>query len=103
VHVVGEEVYAVRIDTEAIDYRYARAQVGTDAQLLPYDLAAEVAEPWIALPADLDLGFAGIDLKLAPDGRVVCFEVNPSPRFSWFEAENGLPIAAALARWRTRR
>ncbi|MFC7543867.1 hypothetical protein ACFQU2_36610 [Siccirubricoccus deserti] len=40
---------------------------------------------------------AGIDLKRRRDGSWVCFEVNPSPGFSWFEAATGQPIAAAIA------
>jgi glutathione synthase/RimK-type ligase-like ATP-grasp enzyme len=99
VHVVGDSVFAVLVRTEAVDYRYARAQVGRDAELHPYVLPAGVAERCVALAAALDLPFAGIDLKLPPDGRVICFEVNPSPGFPWYEQETGLPIAAALARW----
>lgn len=102
VHVVGEETYAAIVDSEATDYRYARAQVGRDADLAAYDLPDELAERCVALAADLDLPFAGVDLKLADDGRVVCFEVNPSPGYSWYETAAGLPISAALARWLTR-
>ena len=98
-HVVGDEAFAVIVDSDAVDYRYAREEVGVDARLSPYRLDDDVAARCLALAADLDLPFAGIDLKLAPDGRCVCFEVNPSPGFSWYEQETGLPIARALARW----
>ena len=51
------------------------------------------------LTTDADItAVAGIDLKLAPDGRVVCLEVNPSPVFSYYELHTGQPIAAAIAR-----
>jgi glutathione synthase/RimK-type ligase-like ATP-grasp enzyme len=53
----------------------------------------------VALAAALDLPFAGVDLKLAADQRVICFEVNPSPGFSWYESATGLPISRAVARW----
>ena len=53
----------------------------------------------MALARGLGLPFAGIDLKVAPDGRVVCFEVNPSPGFSYYEANTGQPIAAAVAEY----
>lgn len=99
VHVIGEQTFAVLVDTPAIDYRYARAQVGADARLSPYRLDGDVAERCVALASELGLPFAGIDLKLLPDGRMACFEVNPSPGFSWFEAETRLPIAAAVADW----
>jgi glutathione synthase/RimK-type ligase-like ATP-grasp enzyme len=99
VHVVGDEVFAAKVDSEAIDYRYARAQVGHDARLTPYQLPDAVADACVALATDLDLPFSGVDLKMAEDGRVVCFEVNPSPGFSWYEQEAGLPISAAVASW----
>jgi glutathione synthase/RimK-type ligase-like ATP-grasp enzyme len=73
--------------------------VGQDAELSAYDLPDELAERCVALASELDLPFAGVDLKLAQDGRVVCFEVNPSPGYSWYETAAGLPISDALARW----
>lgn len=48
--------------------------------------------------ADNEKQVAGIDLKLAPDGRVFCLEVNPSPVFSYYEQHTGQPIADAVAR-----
>ena len=97
VHVVGRRVFAAIVDSDAVDYRYARRQVGRDATLRAFDLP----EPWssrcVALAADLELPFAGIDLKLGADGRVVCFEANPSPGFPWYETEAGLPISDAVA------
>ena len=101
VHVVGEEVHAALVHSDAVDYRYARQQVGADAQLTAYELPDEVAARCVALATDLELPFAGVDLKLLPDGRVYCFEVNPSPGFPWYENEAGLPISAAVARWLT--
>lgn len=101
VHVVGGEVFAAIVDSAAIDYRYAQSQVGADARLRAYHLDDDIAARCVALAAALDLPFAGIDLKLAPDHRVVCFEVNPSPGFSWYESATGLPISQAVARWLT--
>jgi hypothetical protein len=99
VHVVGDQTLAAIVDSKAVDYRYARAQVGTDARLRAFRLDDDLAARCVALAAALDLPFAGIDLKLAPDQRVVCFEVNPSPGFSWYESAAGLPISDAVARW----
>jgi hypothetical protein len=36
---------------------------------------------------------------MAHDGRVICFEVNPSPAFSYYERHTGQPIARELALW----
>lgn len=99
VHVVGDEAFAAIVDSDATDYRYARAQVGRDAELAEYALPDELAAQCVALARSLDLPFAGVDLKLAHDGRIVCFEVNPSPGYPWYESEAGLPISDALARW----
>jgi glutathione synthase/RimK-type ligase-like ATP-grasp enzyme len=51
----------------------------------------------VKLSAGLGLAFAGIDLKVTQDKRVYCFEVNPSPAFSYYEANTGQPIARAVA------
>jgi hypothetical protein len=45
----------------------------------------------------MDLPLAGVDLRRRPDGRYVCFEVNPMPAYTYFEAQTGLPIRRALA------
>lgn len=99
VHVVGGETFAAIVDSAAVDYRYARTQVGEDARLRAYQLDDDLAARCVALAAALDLPFAGIDLKLAADQRVICFEVNPSPGFSWYESAAGLPISQAVACW----
>jgi glutathione synthase/RimK-type ligase-like ATP-grasp enzyme len=82
-----------------VDYRYARQQVGAPAELEATDLPDDIAERCVALARGLGLAFAGIDLKFPPDGRVVCFEVNPSPGFSYYEANTGQPIARAVAEY----
>jgi glutathione synthase/RimK-type ligase-like ATP-grasp enzyme len=98
VHVVGGEVFATGIATEATDYRYARRDE-LEAELYELTLPDELAERCVGLAAALDLPFAGIDLMLTPGERVYCFEVNPSPAFSYYELHTGQPIAMALARY----
>jgi glutathione synthase/RimK-type ligase-like ATP-grasp enzyme len=99
VHVVAEEVFATRVRSAATDYRYAARQVGEPAQLAACTLPDDVAARCVALTAELGLAFSGVDLRFAPDGRVVCFEVNPCPGFSYYEHHTGQPIAAAVARY----
>ncbi len=98
VHTVGDEVFATLIDTEAVDYRYAIRQTGRAPTFTPYNLDDELAERCVALAAALGLEVAGLDLKLAPDGRIICLEVNPSPVFSYYQLHTGQPIADAIAR-----
>lgn len=97
VHVIGEAVFATKINSTATDYRYARAQAGEAAELTAMDIPDNVSQACVKLAAGLGLAFAGIDLKMHPDGSVFCFEVNPSPGYSYFEANSGQPIARAVA------
>jgi hypothetical protein len=98
VHVVDREVHATEIVSDTIDYRYAR-RAGGSAELRAAELSPDTAEKCVALARGLGLPFAGIDLKITPDGEVFCFEVNPCPAFSFYEANTGQPIAASLARY----
>jgi RimK-like ATP-grasp domain len=101
VHVVGSAVFGTRIASAAIDYRYADTQVGEAAKLTASELSDDVSEKCVRLASGLGLAFAGIDLKFTPDGRVFCFEVNPCPGYSYFEAHSGQPIARAVAHYLT--
>ena len=92
-HVVGDRVLAVRIESDQLDYRYGRSTI-VEAELPP-----DVAERCRRLTKLLGLHFSGIDLMRTGEGEWYCFEVNPSPAFSYFEAASGQPIAAALARF----
>ena len=97
VHVIGERVYATAVDTEATDYRYAARQAGKAAELREVKLSDELARRCIELARSIGLEFAGIDLKVTSDDEVYCFEVNPSPAFSYYENNTGQPIAQGLA------
>jgi glutathione synthase/RimK-type ligase-like ATP-grasp enzyme len=61
------------------------------------ELSDHLAEMCVKLSAGLGLAFAGIDLKVTQDNRVYCFEVNPNPAFSYYEANTGQPMAQAIA------
>lgn len=94
-HVVGSAVLACDVRSDAVDYRYA-ARDGLDAALTEIDLPTEIHERCRNLASSLDLPFCGIDLRRTPDGRWVCFEVNPMPAYTYFESTSGLPIARTL-------
>jgi glutathione synthase/RimK-type ligase-like ATP-grasp enzyme len=99
VHTVGEELFATSIETTAVDYRYATRFGYPAPELKPISLPEELCQHCLDLARALKLEMAGIDLKLGLDGQVYCFEVNPSPAFSYYEASTGQPIAEALARY----
>jgi glutathione synthase/RimK-type ligase-like ATP-grasp enzyme len=99
VHTVGQKVFATAISTDATDYRYAHRQGSDYAALREVDLSDELAEMCVNLTAGLGLAFAGIDLKITPENHVYCFEVNPSPAFSYYESNTGQPISEAVAEY----
>ena len=94
VHVVGELLFSCCIESDADDYRYGHetAPVLTENNL-PDDIEAQVR----TMVKDMGLYVAGVDLRLTPSGEWFCFEVNPSPGFSYFANATGQPIAAAIA------
>lgn len=97
VHTVGEEVFATGIRSDAPDYRYAERETGQAATLEPLDLPADIAARCTALAASLGLAVSGIDFRRTPAGEYICFEVNPCPVFSFYEASTGQPISVAIA------
>ncbi|HEX5409855.1 MAG TPA: hypothetical protein VFW89_08810 [Gemmatimonadaceae bacterium] len=96
VHTVGDRLFATRILSETVDYRYASRE-GGHVEMEPAVLPAAVAESCLALAREMDLLLAGIDLKQTPDGDIYCFEVNPCPGFLYYERFTHQPISAALA------
>lgn len=95
VHVVGDEIFACTIRSEADDYRYSTADAGVDIR--PCALPAEIAERCVRMVAGMQLHLAGIDMRRTPSGEWFCFEVNPSPAFTYYEEATGQPIADAVA------
>jgi hypothetical protein len=97
VNVVADETFGCEIESKADDYRYASRQ-GCDVQMRSCNLPAEIADQCRSLAGALNLPVAGIDLRRTRDERWYCFEVNPSPGFTFYESWTGQPIGAAIAR-----
>jgi glutathione synthase/RimK-type ligase-like ATP-grasp enzyme len=91
VHVVGENCFPALIHSSQSDYRYDR-----EIQMEVFDLPPEIAEKCIKLAFGLGLPLAGIDVRATSEGEYYCFEVNPSPVFTYYEERTGLPITDAL-------
>jgi hypothetical protein len=96
VHVVHDQAFVCRVTSAAVDYRYG-ARDGLAPSLSAATLSDEVTDRCIRLSRSLGLVIAGIDLRQTDAGETYCFEVNPSPGFSYFEDATGQPIAAAVA------
>jgi len=95
VHTVDGEVFATRIVSAAVDYRFAERE-GAAAILEPTTVPAWVADACLDLARGMGLVIAGIDLKVTPEGEWYCFEVNPCPAFAYYERRTGQPISAGL-------
>lgn len=96
VHVVGDRLFATRVVSDDVDYRYP-SPGGRDVEMEPFELPDAVAASCRLLAERLDLVLAGIDLKVTPEGHYYCFEVNPCPGFLYYERGGGQPISEALA------
>ncbi len=97
VHVVGTEVFASKIVSGGDDSRYA-GRPGFSTSIVPTKLPEEIGERCQTMAGVMGLPVAGIDLRCTPDGIWYCFEVNPSPGFTYFQDETNQPIAEAIAR-----
>jgi len=94
VHVVGDDVFTSEVISEADDYRYpGRHTVEIRACRLPRN----VEERCRLLSGALQLPVSGIDLRRTPEGVWYCFEVNPSPAFTFYERMTGQPIGRTVA------
>ena len=78
VHVVGSDVSAVEITSDAIDYR-------RDVQeMTPVAVPERVAAACLAVTRTLGLLVTGIDLIRTPEGEWYFLEANTSPAFTFF-------------------
>lgn len=95
VHVVGDDVFASDMISEADDYRHpGQHTVEMRACSLPQD----VEDKCRLLAKAVQLPVAGIDLRRTPEGEWYCFEVNPSPAFTYYESRTSQPIGRAIAK-----
>ena len=95
VHVIGNKVFPLRIRSEVVDYRYSGRE-GKENKFQTVILPGKIKKACVQLTAALGLHFSGIDLLLTKKGEYYCFEVNPSPGYSYFENCGGIQITEAL-------
>jgi glutathione synthase/RimK-type ligase-like ATP-grasp enzyme len=96
VHVAGEAVFSCEIRSTSDDYRFFDG--GCAPEIVPVQVPDGVAELCREVTTGLGLLVSGIDLRRTAEDRWYCFEVNPSPAFTYYEQYTGQPIAAAIAR-----
>lgn len=91
--VVGERVFAIRIDSGLLDWR-------ADYSALTYKvitLSDQVSKALVAYLEHFGLASGSFDLAIDRDGRYHWLELNPNGQWGWLEDETGLPLAAAFA------
>jgi ATP-grasp ribosomal peptide maturase len=93
VTVIGEQIFAVQIDSGLLDWR-------TDYSTHTYTpLAAPpgVEQSMHAYLKHFGLVFGAFDFALTDSGEWIFIECNPSGQWAWMEPPTGLPMTAALA------
>jgi glutathione synthase/RimK-type ligase-like ATP-grasp enzyme len=91
VHVVGDRTFGARIETDAIDYRYAPSRV------VPFTPHDDLSGRCVALTRRLGLVVSGIDLIETAAGDWYCLEVNPNPGFTFYDRSDEQVVARAIA------
>ncbi|RZB13786.1 hypothetical protein StrepF001_42180 [Streptomyces sp. F001] len=92
VHLVGDEAFAERIDSDAVDYR------GSDAVYRPFEVPSDVLALMRDAAREMDLVFTGWDFRVSPDGRWWCLEANPMPGYDFYDRRCDGAISAAVRR-----
>lgn len=93
VTVIGDRVFAVRIDSDLLDWR-------TDYDRLTYTPVQPPPQIAAALSRYLSLFgllFGAFDFAIDRSGTWWFLECNPSGQWAWLEPETGLPMVAAMA------
>jgi hypothetical protein len=98
VTVIGSEFFAAAVHPIAGGYEPDYRMDVDRATVEPFELPAEIERRLGDLMSRLGLSYAAIDMRLAPDGRFVFLEVNPSGEWLFVEQRSGQPITAAFAR-----
>jgi glutathione synthase/RimK-type ligase-like ATP-grasp enzyme len=99
VTVIGERVFAVRLDSQSAPDSRVDWRRGDQTKLAhtPDSLPQEVENRCRAIVGNYGLAFGAIDLALDKEGRYVFFEINPNGQWAWLEQMTGIRLRAALA------
>ncbi|AJC58226.1 ATP-grasp ribosomal peptide maturase [Streptomyces sp. 769] len=93
VTVIGDRIFAVRIDSDLLDWR-------TDYGRLTYSVVeppSGITKALRAYLAHFRLVFGAFDFAVDREEQWWFLECNPSGQWAWLEPETGLPMIAAMA------
>lgn len=97
VTVIGDEVFGVLIDSQAVPRSSTDFRLGARALAYrPYEVPDGDAARCRSMLRLLGLNYGAFDFGLAPAGELVFFEVNPNGQWGWLEEATGLPMRRAL-------
>lgn len=91
--VVGDRVFAVRIESGLLDWRRDYSALGYGV----VDLPDRLEKALIAFLEHFGLSSGSFDLAVDRAGDFHWLELNPNGQWGWLEDETGLPLAAAFA------
>lgn len=92
VNAFGNHVYAARLTTDRLDWRYP-----LDCDVEECELDDVTSDRLLAVLDLLGLRMGVFDLKVAADGEPVWLEVNPQGQFLWVEGMCGMPLGEYFA------
>ena len=95
VTVVGEEIFAARVDTESSDVDW-RKELGRSARFSIAVCDDVLADRIRLLMRSLGLVYGAIDFIVDRDGSAYFLEVNPTGAYLWLETELGFPISRCI-------
>lgn len=93
VTVIGDQIFAVRIDCDLLDWRTAYSTHTYTPIPTPPDVERSIR----AYLTHFRLVFGAFDFTLSASGTWTFIECNPSGQWAWMEPPTGLPMTAALA------
>ncbi|MFE4537707.1 ATP-grasp ribosomal peptide maturase [Streptomyces scopuliridis] len=91
--IVGRRAFAVRIDSELLDWRKDYSALTYTVEHLPYRMDKALR----AYLDRLELVSGSFDLAVDRAGDYWWLELNPNGQWGWLETETGLPMSAAFA------
>lgn len=91
VYVVGENIFAAKIVSNALDFRE-----DLKASIVPIQLPKRVEKDCLKIIKLLKLRYSGIDIRLSDSGEYVFIEANPAPMFIHFEKKTKYPISDSI-------
>lgn len=99
VHVLENEIFPMRIQSDAIDYRYYKSHgsfAKFDPQMRPPE---EISSACVRFAAKSGVLLAGFDFKVDREGRWYCLEMNPTPAFESYDRLMDGIIARRIVEW----